>query len=238
MSRVQLIAHRGASGHAPENTMAAFKLALEMGAKAIELDVHLSRDGELVVIHDEDLKRVAGRKTRVGQLPAKELAHTDVGSWFHKRFSGEGVPRLEDVFELCDGKAELHVELKKGSKLYPGIEDKVCRLIERRKAWDTTLVSSFDHAALRKVRSLDRLVRLGYLLGLTPTAKAYPEMSELDAESLNCSLWQADAAKVRACRKRGLRVLVYTVNTAAQLAKLAKLGVDGVFTNFPEIKPS
>ena len=219
-----IIAHRGASAHAPENTMAAFRLALAMGAKAIELDVHQSRDNKLVVIHDENLHRVAGRKARVRDLTARELA-------------GEGVPRLAEVLDLVEGKAELHVEIKKGSVLYPGIERRVVDLIGRRKAFKRVVVSSFDHKALFAVRALDARARLGYLLGRTPMKKALVEMETLNAESLNLSRRQADARKLRACREKGFRMLVYTINTQRELSKFAKLGVDGVFTNFPELKP-
>jgi glycerophosphoryl diester phosphodiesterase len=232
---MQLIAHRGASGYAPENTMASFRLALEMGAKAIELDVHQTRDGQIVVAHDEDMKRTGRRRGKIKDLTAAELAQIDVGSWFDPCFSNERVPLLAEVFDLCEGKAELHVELKHGSKMYPGIEEKVVDMIRRRKAHQTTLVSSFDHAALFGVRALDSGVRIGYLLGLTGMKKAYREMDELRAESLNMSTRQADARKVRDCRDRGLRTLVYTVNTRKELSRLDKLGCDGVFTNFPEL---
>lgn len=230
-----VIAHRGASGHAPENTMAAFRLALSMGAKAVELDVHQTKDGALVVIHDEDLKRTGGRKLRVKDLTYKELCRHEVGSWFDGAFHGEPVPLLEEVFELCRGKAEVHVELKRGSALYPGIEDKVAALVRRRKAWDTTLFSSFDHHALYGIRWADSRARIGYLLGLTLMRTAYREMGELKAESLNLSRRQVDARKVKACHDRGLKVLVYTVNDAPELERLDKLGVDGVFCNYPEL---
>lgn len=229
------IAHRGASGYAPENTMAAFRLALEMGAKAIELDIHQTRDHELVVIHDEDLRRVARRKPRIRDLTRAELAAFDIGSWFDPCFSAERVPTLAEVFELTTGKAELHIEIKKGSKTYPGIEERLVDMIQRRDAWKTTLVSSFDHPGLYSTRSLDARVRIGYLLGLTGMKTAYREMEQLRAESLNLSARQADARKVRECRERGFKTLVYTVNTRKELARLDKLGVDGVFTNFPEL---
>jgi glycerophosphoryl diester phosphodiesterase len=230
-----LIAHRGASGYAPENTMAAFRLALEMGATAMELDVHLTKDGEIVVTHDDDLKRVGKVKKRVRDLAFSELGKVDVGSWFDPCFSTERIPRLSEVYDLCEGKAELHVELKHGSAKYPGIEQKVAELIERRGAWKTTLISSFDHKALFNMRALDARARIGYLLGLTGMKKAYAEMDQLKAESLNMSARQADAKKVKDCLARGLRTLVYTVNTRKELGRLDKLGVDGVFTNFPEL---
>lgn len=225
------IAHRGASAHAPENTMAAFRLALEMGAKAMEFDVHLAADGELVVIHDEDLARVGGRKAKVRGLASKELGIIDVGSWFDRRFSGEGVPRLSELFDLADGRAELHLELKKGSSLYPGVEARVAEFLRGRRALERTLVSSFDHKALFELRRLEPRLRLGYLLGWTRLATAYREMEQLKAESLNLSQRQVDARVVRACRGKGLKILVYTVNTRKEAERLAELGVDGIFSN-------
>jgi glycerophosphoryl diester phosphodiesterase len=230
-----MIAHRGASGYAPENTLASFRLALEMGAKAIELDIHQTRDHELVVIHDPNLKRVGGKRARVRDLLQKDLTAVDVGSWFDPCFSAERVPTLAEVFDLVDGKAEIHVEIKNGSRIYPGIEERLVDMIQRRNAWKQTLVSSFDHAALYSVRSLDARVRIGYLMGLTGLKTALREMGELKAESLNLSARQAKTKSVRACRERGLKTLVYTVNTRKELARLDKLGCDGVFTNFPEL---
>lgn len=230
-----IIAHRGASGFAPENTLAAFRLALEMGAKAIEFDVHQASDGELVVIHDEDLARVGGRRVRVRDLAAKELGLVDVGSWFGPRFSGERVPRLSELFDLAQGRAELHLELKKGSSLYPGIEERVVGFLRGRGALETTVVSSFDHKALYELRCLEPRLRIGYLLGLTRFSTAYQETSELKAESLNLGHRQVDGRVIKACHERGLKVLVYTVNALKEARRLAGIGVDGIFSNFPEI---
>jgi glycerophosphoryl diester phosphodiesterase len=217
-----IIAHRGASAHAPENTLAAFKKALEMHAKAIELDVHLSRDGKLVVIHDEDLKRTSSLNKRVRELTAARLAK-------------ENVPILEEVFDLVGDRAELHVEIKQGSSLYPGIEAAVFKLIKKRKAGKRVLISSFDHEALRQVRALDKTARIGYLLGRTPLEAAFREMKEISAESLNLSISQATKSAVAQAHRRGFRVLVYTVNKKSELERLRDCGVDGIFSNFPEI---
>ena len=233
---MRLIAHRGASGHAPENTEAAFKLALEMGASAVELDVHQTKDGELVVIHDENLKRTGRRKGLIGKLTFNELLKVDAGSWFSPKFKREGLPTLEEIFDLCEGRAEVHVEIKQGSRLYPGIEQRVVEIIRRREAHAWTVVSSFDHAALYAVRSIDNKVRLGYLLGWTRMRVAFDEMRDMKAESLNLSMRQVDAKKVKECHKRGHKVLVYTVNAQKDVDRLAKIGVDGVFSNFPELK--
>jgi glycerophosphoryl diester phosphodiesterase len=230
-----MIAHRGASGHAPENTMAAFKLALEMGAKAIEFDVHQTRDGELVVLHDDDLKRVARRKARIRSLTLAELHQSEVGSWFAKDFASEKVPTLAQLFELAHGRAELHLEIKHGSKVYPGIERNIVEFLRRHHALGTTLISSFDHSALFNVRDIEPEARLGYLLGLTLMPKAWREMKEMKADSLNCSGRQVNARRVAAAHQLGLKVFVYTVNAQKDVDRLGKMGVDGVFTNYPEL---
>jgi glycerophosphoryl diester phosphodiesterase len=231
-----VIAHRGASGHAPENTLAAFRLALAMGAKAIEFDVHQTLDHELVVGHDDDLKRCGGDKRRMKNIHwGGEAEKIDVGSWFDKRFSEERLPRLDDVYALTPASVDLHLELKHGSSVYPGIEERVVDMIHQRGGLRRTLVSSFDHGALYSVRSLDEKVRLGYLLGLNTLKTAFREMKDLSAESLNMSVRQASARAVKAAHDRGFKVLVYTVNTPMERDRLAALGVDGIFCNYPEL---
>ena len=230
-----VIAHRGASGHAPENTLASFRRALDMGAAAVELDVHQTLDHELVVAHDDDLKRCGRDKRRLKTLRWQEAAAIDVGSWFDKRFAAERLPRLEEVCDLLPSHVELHVELKHGSRVYPGIEERVVDLIRKRGASSRTVVSSFDHEALYMVRSLDAKARIGYLLGLTTLKTAWAEMRDIAAESLNLSVRQALARTVKAARERGYKTLVYTVNTPMDRDRLAKLGVDGIFSNYPEL---
>ncbi len=230
-----VIAHRGASGHAPENTMAAFLRALAMGAPAIELDVHQTLDHELVVAHDDDLKRCGRDKRRLKNVHWDDVSGLDVGSWFDKAFTGERLPRLEDVFDILPKSVELHVEIKRGSSVYPGIEERVVDLIHKRGAASRVLVSSFDHAALYSVRSIDEKIRLGYLLGLTTLQTALREMKDIDAESLNLSARQTTARIVKAAHDRDRKVLVYTVNTPAERDRLAKLGIDGIFCNYPEL---
>ena len=138
-----VIAHRGASGHAPENTMAAFRRALEMGAKAIEFDVHQTLDHELVIAHDDDLKRCGRQKGLMKNLHWEGEGETvDVGAWFDERFKGERLPRLEDLFDLVPPSVELHLEIKHGSAVYPGIEERVVDFIHHRGALMRTLVSS------------------------------------------------------------------------------------------------
>ena len=232
---MRLIAHRGASGLAPENTLASFRLALEQGAEAVEFDVHQTADKELVVIHDESLRRTAGWPAHIRDLSWQELYRFDVGSWFDRRFSAERIPRLDEVLDVVGKKVEVHLELKRGAPFYPGIEGRVVELLRRRRVLKTCVVSSFDHQALRAVRALEPKARLGYLLGETPIETAWEEIKELSAESLHLSLRQVNAARVAGGHRRRLPVLVYTVNDAADARRLSKIGVDGVFTNFPRL---
>ncbi|PIR15018.1 MAG: hypothetical protein COV48_16740 [Elusimicrobia bacterium CG11_big_fil_rev_8_21_14_0_20_64_6] len=230
-----VIAHRGASGHAPENTMASFLQALAMGAPAIELDVHQTLDHELVVAHDDDLKRCGRDRRRIKNAHWSDISGLDVGAWFDKSFTGERLPRLEDVFDILPPAVQLHIEIKRGSAVYPGIEERVVDMIHKRGALARTLVSSFDHSALYSIRSLDEKMRIGYLLGLTTLKTALREMKELDAESLNLSVRQTLARTVKAVHDRGCKIFVYTVNTPVERDRLNKLGVDGIFCNYPEL---
>jgi glycerophosphoryl diester phosphodiesterase len=232
---MQVIAHRGASAFAPENTLSAFKRALEMGAKAIEFDVHQTSDGELVVIHDPILKRLAGKSWRIKDIPWQKLSTVDVGRWFSADFAGEKVPRLEEVFDLVGDRAELHIEIKSGSSVYPGIEQRVVEAVNRRGLAGQSVLSSFDHRALHRLRALDKKLSLGYLLGWKAMLDAFKEMALLDCETFNISVSQATKIKVRESHSRGFRVLVYTVTTPQQVSKLKVLGVDGIFANDPAI---
>jgi glycerophosphoryl diester phosphodiesterase len=215
--------------------MSAFRLALEMGAGAVELDVHQTAHRELVVIHDEDLRRVGGRFDQIRDMSWQELCRFDVGTWFDAKFRGEIVPQFEDVLALLGNKTEIHAELKRGSSIYPGIEERLVALLRKRRALKSCVISSFEHPALFKVRELESKARIGYLLGDTPLESAWEEMKALQAESLNLSLRQVTAARVAAAHRRKLKVLVYTVNDAADARRLEKMGVDGIFSNFPRL---
>ena len=192
-----IIAHRGYSSQAPENTLAAFKMALKARAKAMEFDVHQTKDGRLAIIHDADLKRTAEKSGKISRMTWKELRRADVGSWFDTRFRGETIPSLEDVLDLTQGRAEIHVELKAGSEKYPGIEENLARVLSARKAWAWAVVSSFDHKALKVLRAAAPQARLGYLLGATPLSRAWRETAALGAESLNVSARQINARLAR-----------------------------------------
>ena len=228
---MKLIAHRGASGSFPENTLASFRAALAAGAEAVEFDVQRARDGRLAVLHDTDLRRLAGRKSKVGKLDFAELSSLDVGSWFDRRFQAERVPSLEEVLDLLPVGVEVHLEIKQARPLYKGIEEDVLRILRGRPGLPgRVVVSSFHHPTLRALRARPRhpvgiAGRSHVLLRAAAKAKA------LGCESLNISLRQVSPRWVRAAHSRGLKLLVYTVNKGEDAARLEAMGVDGIFTD-------
>ncbi|MGY3958014.1 MULTISPECIES: glycerophosphodiester phosphodiesterase [Aeromonas] len=222
---MQIIAHRGASGLAPENTLKAIRLALALGAQAIEIDVQLA-DGELWVFHDRRLERCTNGGGVLTAQSRAYLAGLDAGE-------GEPIPTLWQVMEAIAGRAELHIELK-------GVQtaDEVAVLTRRAEAqlgftpahW---VVSSFHHPELARFAALRPEIRLGALTATIPFTLA-EFAAELGAWSLNCDVDFVDAALVMDAHRRGLKVLVYTVDHTADLAALVAMGVDGIFTNRPD----
>ncbi|WP_279451440.1 glycerophosphodiester phosphodiesterase [Aeromonas hydrophila] len=222
---MQIIAHRGASGLAPENTLKAIRLALALGAGAIEIDVQLA-DGELWVFHDRRLERCTDGSGVLTAQSRAYLASLDAGE-------GEGIPTLWQVMEAIAGQAELHIELKGAQTA-----DEVARLTRRAEAelgfaptqW---VVSSFHHPEVARFAALRPDIRLGALTATIPLTLA-KFAAELGAWSLNCDVDFVDQALVQDAHDRGLKVLVYTVDEPADQAMLAAIGVDGIFTNRPD----
>lgn len=222
---MQLIAHRGASGLAPENTLKAFRLALEQGVTAIELDVQYA-DGELWVFHDRRLERCSDGRGVLTHQRREYLAGLDAGD-------GEPIPTLWQVMSLVAGRCDLHIELKGPHTAQP-----VADLTRRAEAelhfhpqqW---LVSSFDHRELRQFQQLRPEIRLGALIAGVPSHLAR-FAAEMGCWSLNCDVDFINQALIEDAHARGLRVLVYTVDHPDEWRWLDEMGVDGVFTNHPE----
>lgn len=222
---MQIIAHRGASGLAPENTLKAIRLALELGAGAIELDVQQA-DGELWVFHDRRLERCTDGHGVLTRQSRAYLESLDAGQ-------GERIPTLWQVMALIRGRSELHIELKGDHTA-----DAVAALTRRAEAelgftpaqW---VVSSFHHPELARFALLRPEIRIGALTANLPLQLArFAE--RLGAWSLNCDVDFVNAELVADAHRRGLKVLVYTVDEVADRDTLAAMGVDGIFTNRPD----
>lgn len=222
------IAHRGASGDHPENTLLAFREALKLGANWLELDVHLSKDGEVVVIHDEQLDRTSSGHGRVGECSLAVLRTYDAGQ-------GEKIPLLREVLELLDEETVLNVELKGAGSAEP-----TARLLNElfeqgRLTADNLLISSLDVQELRSFRSLQPDLRMAAVLDRQPE-DLWRWVEELNLWSLHVETDLAKEDLIDEAHRRGLRLFVFTVNCKADMIRLKALGVDGIFTDYPDLE--
>ena len=222
---MQIIAHRGASGLAPENTLKAMAKALELGVTAIEIDVQAA-DGELWVFHDRRLERCTNGKGVLTEQSRSYLEQLDAGE-------GEIIPTLWQVMSLIDGRCEVHIELKGANTA-----DAVATLTKRAEnelsfTTNQWVVSSFHHPELARFATLRPDIRIGALTANLPIELAH-FAEKLGAWSINCDVDFIDAALVDDAHRRGLKVLVYTVDHLADQQQLAAMGVDGIFTNRPD----
>ncbi|MEV4220845.1 glycerophosphodiester phosphodiesterase family protein [Nonomuraea sp. NPDC049725] len=233
------VAHRGASAYAPENTLAAFRLAAELGADAFELDVRLTRDGQPVLMHDATLARTTdaervfpGRAPwRVGDFTLEEIRELEAGSWAGRRFAGEPVPTLREALREMSGSGlGVLVEVKE-PRLYRGIEARVAG--ELRRSWRGPLVvQSFDHGSMRRFHDVMPEAAIG-LLGAPPAAEL-DGLSEF-ADQVNPPYGGLTRDYVRLVQRHGMRVFAWTVDDAAAMRRLVGYGVDGIITNRPDV---
>jgi glycerophosphoryl diester phosphodiesterase len=228
------IAHRGASGHAPENTMAAFERCIELGATAIETDVQMTSDGSLVLIHDESLARTAGSPKLVKDVTLEELRRLDAGSWFDPAFRGERVPTLRELLELVKPYSLLlNLELKNGVVPYPGLEEAVVEEVRRFGMSDRVILSSFNHYSLVKCKRLAPEVRTGilYMEGLY---EPWDYASRIGAEALHAYHYAVLPEWVAQAAERGIAYHPFTVNEPAEMRRLLAAGVSGIITDYPD----
>jgi len=235
--RPLVVAHRGSSGAAPENTMAAFRMAAEAGADMIEFDVRMTRDGELVVHHDRRLGRTSDGKGRLRSLSAREVRAADAGAWYGRRFRGERIPLLGEVLAALPRAVGLDIEVKTdGDRRRSGaIARALARAIHGARRREGVIVSSFDHGFLRRLHRLDPALRLGVLY--VPVRDRFRSAREIARRSgaamFICSRNQFRVRHLREARAAGLAVAVYGVNTAGDAAAAARAGVDAVITDHP-----
>lgn len=219
-------AHRGASGHEPENTLRAVRRALELGARWIEVDVRLV-DGELVVFHDEQLDRTTDGTGLLADLDLATLRALDAGG-------GEPIPLLGEILDAIGSRAGLNIELKGPGTAGP-VSD-LCAEYRRRHGWshERLLISSFDWAELAEVGRRDSGMRLGALVrhGSLPLIE---KATALGAYSIHIALAAVDPAFVTDAHAHGLQVYVFTVNTVQEARGLAEIGVDGIFSDYPDL---
>lgn len=220
------IGHRGAKGHAPENTITSIDKALALGVDMVEVDVHLHPE-ELLILHDHRLERIPGGRGRVAERPLSYIRSLDAGD-------GHPVPTVREVIERVGGRAQINFELKTGRGTSALLLDEIRRaeaagLIDRAQV----LVSSFDHQELLVMRALAPEIRLGALYAGIPLDFS-ADAERIGAWSAHLHLEFAPHAFIADAHRRGLKVLVYTVDEPEDIDRFFRLGVDGIFSDFPE----
>jgi glycerophosphoryl diester phosphodiesterase len=235
-ARPLVIGHRGAMGYRPENTMPSFEHALALGADCVEFDVHLTRDGVPVVIHDEAVERTTNGHGLVHELSLGELQRLDAGAWFSAEYAGARIPTLDEVLEWArlSGMA-VDVEIKNAPIYYEGIEDKVVDALRRAEMTEQAIVSSFDHQAVRLVGRLDSRVTLGVLYGARPADAGLCLAELVGAHVLLPHVAYARGDDVRVAHKAGLSYVPWTTSDAVRICELVKAGVDGICSNHPDV---
>lgn len=225
-----IIAHRGASAYEPENTLRAFQLAIEQGAQMIELDLHTTRDGQVVVIHDETLDHTTNLKGRVDQLTLGELKHADAGQ-------GERVPTLDEVLDLTAGKVRLYLEIKDPRAAIPTLQT-----IRTRRCQDAMLLASFDIELMRQLGNEVRDVELGVILGTESWHPAVRYREAFPWRALRSLNYQVLCMQVELCygylarqvKASGKQLYVWTADSKQQFARMIERNVDGIVTNHPD----
>jgi glycerophosphoryl diester phosphodiesterase len=226
---VSVIAHRGASADAPENTLAAFRLAAEQAADFVELDVQESADGEVLVVHDSDLMKVGRSPLRIWEAAAADLRAVDIGSHRAPRFSSERVPTLAEALAACKGRVRVVVELKSYGHAQR-LEERVVEIVEAAGMERETIFMSLEHDMSRRMKELRPSWRVGVL-----AAKAIGDLTALGADFLAVETGLATRDFVRRAHGAGQAVFVWTVNDPATMFQLMSRGVDGLITDRPDV---
>ena len=227
-------AHRGAAGYCPENTMAAFKHAIELGATGIETDVQMTADGQLVLIHDESLQRTAGSPKLVKDVSLAELKQLDAGSWYDPAFKDERVPVLDELLELVQStNLVVNLELKNTLLPYPGLEEAVVEAVTRYGLANRIIISSFNHYALVKCKQLAPEIRTGILYS-EGLFEPWDYAATVGADALHANYHAVTPEWVAKAGTHGLVYHPWTVNEPEQMRMLVDAGVSGIITDYPD----
>ena len=226
--------HRGASGHAPENTLPAFKMAADMGADGVELDIQQTKDGVIVVCHDETIDRTSSGAGWLKDFTFEELRRLDFSNG-NAAYEDVKIPTMEEVFYLLAPTGlTITIDLKTGIIFYENIEEKILDLTKKMGWEDRVIYSSFNHYSVRKIKELDPGAKVGLLYGDGPIdMPGYGR--RLGADALHPAFYNLQYPDyMEDCRRYGLDVNVWTVNSTADLMQCREYGVNAVITNYPD----
>ena len=227
------IAHRGASGIAPENTLIAFKKAIEIGVDAIELDLHGTADGEIVVIHDASLDRTTDMSGPINQMTLETIKQADAGAWFNSQFEGEQVPTLTEALECITDKAIAVLEIKDTS-----IAEAIVENVREMNVLEMTIIISFHTSVLQTVRALEPRIPTGWLIGsrneYTHPIQLCQQLSSLGSSLLNVNHQLITAEFAYEIGRRGISLWSWTVDNTDRMRQMLDFGVQGITSNHPE----
>ena len=232
-----IMGHRGYQARYPENTMVSFMAAVEAGAQFVELDVTLTRDQQVVVMHDETVDRTTDGSGPVSAYDLEGLRQLDAGSWFHPRFAEARVPSLKDVLQQVAPRAHINIEIKSHQKTDPGsiglVEQGVIDLIAAEKAKKKVLVSSFDPDVLKRIKQLDSGVAVAFISEKSPIKATQNMCLELGVFSYHPNLAFMGRDLVPALHKAGVHVFPWNIEDAGDIRRAFSLGVDGLIAKDP-----
>ncbi len=232
-----IIAHRGYSFKYPENTLVAFKKAKELGAVMVELDVTMTKDRQLVVIHDDSLDRTTNGRGKVGDFTLAQLKNLDAGAWFDPCFSKEKIPTLDEVMDIAGKDMMINIEIKSSAfeKDSPddAVEKQVVDLVLRKDALRRVIISSFEPGILKSISLMDKKPPISFLSDRPLDHNQAELCKELDVCSWNTNYKLIRKKDVEKMHALGFKVFAYTVNFLKKYKKLIAMGVDGIFTDNP-----
>ncbi len=232
------IAHRGASAYAPENTLSAIRKSIELGAKYIEIDVHMTKDGEVVAIHDSTINRTSNASGNVMDYSLDELRGYDFGSWFDSLFVGEKIPTLSEVLKLTANKAILIIELKYGEEKYPKIEEKVIEIVKNLQLSKQIILKSFSYRILNKFQKIAPGIERLYCIFWGNSWFTVDDFIRFNGVFEMASFKYLQVHKyfltqelIEQAHKKGIRVVVWDVHDQQTMKKFVEMGVDFIETD-------
>jgi len=233
--QVMVVAHRGSSGTAPENSMSAIREAISAGAQMIEVDIRVTADQQVVLFHDSTLERTSDGHGKIHNLPLAEIQNLDCGSWFDQRFGGEQIPLLREALALIQGRCYLNIEIKPPQPEEDFLQriDLLLAIIRRFNYSDKTLFSSFHYPSLHYLKLLDRSLNTAAILKPENDLPPSIIVRETGSDALVCSLAQLSPSARQDIKTNRIIFGAYTVNSEQDLQKALSAGARAVVTNFP-----
>lgn len=235
MVKSLIYAHRGASHYAPENTMTSYKEAAAMGADGIEIDVHKSKDGYLIVCHDEKVDRTTNGSGYIKDINMKELKSLDAGGWFSKEFVGEKIPLLEEVLDLV--KMEnllLNIELKNGPIFYDNLEEEVVNAVKAYGLEENVIISSFNHYSLLAIKKIEPRIKTG-ILYIAGMVSPWKYAKSIGADAIHPLFLTINKDVTEECLKNDIMINPFTVDRESDMILMRNMGVTSIITNCPDI---